>query len=309
MIDRSPWLSRRTLMTGAGALGLCGALAGCGKPRSERNAAPVVATPEAEGPPQGTLEWAVAGPWRASDRVRDRYRHPVETLKFFELGPDQSVVELWPGAGYYTEIVAPYLARNRGRYYAAQFAVDDASDTSMAQTVARFREHFGKDRTLYGDIRFTQFPPAGERASAPPNGADLVMMMSNFHTWMGAGLAEIAMREAFAALKPGGLLGVEQHRMPMKALEDIQDPAATNGYVQEAYVKEMAAEAGFIFKASSEVNANPKDTHEHPFGVWTLPPSRLSAPRGEPENPNFDHAKYDLIGESDRMTLKFRKPS
>jgi predicted methyltransferase len=304
MSDRSPWLSRRTLMTGAGAV----ALAACGRPKSETTA-PAVPAPVADGPPEGTLEWAAAGPWRASDRVRDKYRHPVQTLKFFGLGEDQAVVELWPGAGYYAEIVAPFLARNRGRYYAAQFAVGDDDDPAMAQTVARFREHFGKDRTLYGDIRFTQFPPAGERSSAPPAGADLVMMMNNFHTWMGAGLAEIAMREAYAALKPGGVLGVEQHRKPMLQLTDIQDPAATDGYVQEAYVKQMAAEAGFVFKASSEVNANPKDTHDHPFGVWTLPPNRLSAPRGEPDNPNFDHAKYDLIGESDRMTLKFRKPA
>lgn len=303
MIDRSPWLSRRILLTGAGAA----ALAGCGKPKAERSA-PAVPVPVADGPPEGSLEWAVAGPWRASDRVRDRFRHPVQTLKFFGLGEDQAVVELWPGAGYYTEIVAPFLARNRGRYYAAQFAVGEDADPAMAQTVARFKEHFGKDRTLYGDIRFTQFPPAGDRASAPPAGADLVLMMNNFHNWMGAGLAEIAMREAYAALKPGGVLGVEQHRKPMSELSDIQDPAATDGYVQEAYVKQMAAEAGFIFKAASEINANPKDTHDHPFGVWTLPPNRLSAPRGEPDNPNFNHAKYDLIGESDRMTLKFRKP-
>jgi len=303
MIDRSPWLSRRTLLSGVGAA----ALAGCGKPKAEQSA-PAVPVPVADGPPEGSLEWAVAGPWRASDRVRDRFRHPVQTLKFFGLGEDQAVVELWPGAGYYTEIVAPFLARNRGRYYAAQFAVTEDADPAMAQTVARFKEHFGKDRTLYGDIRFTQFPPAGDRASAPPAGADLVLMMNNFHNWMGAGMAEIAMHEAFAALKPGGVLGVEQHRKPMSELSDIQDPAATDGYVQEAYVKQMAAEAGFVFKAASEINANPKDTHDHPFGVWTLPPNRLSAPRGEPDNPNFNHAKYDLIGESDRMTLKFRKP-
>lgn len=304
MSDPSPWLSRRTLLAGVGAA----ALAGCGRPKAERSA-PAVAAPVSDGPPEGTLEWAVAGAWRASDRVRDRFRHPVQTLKFFELGEDQAVVELWPGAGYYTEIVAPFLARNRGRYYAAQFAVTPDDDPAMAQTVARYRDHFGGDRTLYGDIRFTEFPPSGDRGSAPPGGADLVLMMNNFHTWMGAGLAEIAMKEAFAALKPGGILGVEQNRKPMTELDDIQDPAATDGYVQEAYVKQMAAEVGLVFKAASEINANPRDNHEHPFGVWTLPPNRLSAPRGQPQNPNFDHAKYDLIGESDRMTLKFRKPA
>lgn len=306
MSDRSPrpgaGPTRRILLSGAGAL----ALAGCGKGKQDQPSAPAVAAPVTDGPPEGSLEWAVAGPWRASDRVRDKFRHPVQTLKFFGLSDNQSVVELWPGAGYYTEIIAPFLARNSGRYTAAQFEVGENDDPAMAQTVARYRDHFGGDRTLYGDVRFTQFPPSGDRASAPAGGADLVLMMNNFHTWMGAGLAEIAMREAFAALKGGGILGVEQHREPVG---EIQDPAATDGYVQEAYVKQMAAESGFIFAASSEINANPKDTRDHPFGVWTLPPTRLSAPRGEPSNPNFNHARYDLIGESDRMTLKFRKPA
>lgn len=301
MTEFSSWISRRTLLTGAGAL----ALAGCERRKAEVPA-PAVPAPVQEGPPAGTLEWAVAGPWRASDRARDKWRHPVETLKFLGLAEDQVVVDLWPGAGYYTEIIAPFLARNRGRYYAAQFAVGEGADPALAQTVARYRDHFGGDRTLYGDVRFTQFPPEPERPVAPAESADLVLMMNNFHTWMGAGLAEIALREAFAALKPGGILGVEQHREP---IGDVQDPAATSGYVQETYVKQMAAEAGFAFVASSEVNANPKDTRDHPFGVWTLPPTRLSAPRGEPANPDFDHAKYDLIGESDRMTLKFRKPA
>ncbi len=302
MTKFSSWTSRRTMLAGSVAL----FAAGCGRGRKKDEAPAAPAAVEEEGPPEGTLEWAAAGDWRASDRVRDKWRHPVETLKFFGLSEDQAVVDIWPGAGYYTEIVAPYLARNRGRYYAAQFAVGDGADPALTQTVARYREHFGGDRTLYGDIRFTQFPPEPEGAVAPAGGADLVLMMNNFHTWMAAGLAEIALREAFAALKPGGVLGVEQHREP---IGDVQDPAATSGYVQEAYIKQLAAEAGFAFVASSEVNANPKDTRDHPFGVWTLPPTRLSAPRGEPANPDFDHSKYDLIGESDRMTLKFRKPA
>ena len=301
------WLSRRTLLASAGAVAVSAALAGCGREKAPAEVKEIPdAAPTADGPPEGTLEWAAAGPWRASDRVRDKFRHPVQTLKFFGLEPDMSVLELWPGAGYYTEIVAPFLARNRGRYTAAQFAVGDGTDQAMAQTVARYKEHFGKDRTLYGDIRFSEFPPSAERPTAPADSVDLVLAMNNFHSWMAAGLAEIALREAFAALKPGGVLGVEQHREP---IGDTQDPAATSGYVQEAYIKQLAAEAGFAFTASSEINANPKDTRDHPFGVWTLPPTRLSAPRGEPTNPDFNHAKYDLIGESDRMTLKFRKPS
>ena len=298
----STWLSRRTVLAGTGAL----ALAGCGRQQPKEAPSAQPPAPAEAGPPPGTLEWAAAGPWRASDRVRDKFRHPVQTLKFLGLEADQAVLELWPGAGYYTEIVAPFLARNRGRYYAAQFALGDPPDPAMAQTVARYKEHFGSDRTLYGDIRFVEFPPGPDRPTAPASSVDLVLAMNNFHTWMAAGMAEIALREAFAALKPGGILGIEQHREP---IGDVQDPAATNGYVQEAYIKQMAAEAGFIFAASSEINANSRDTRDHPFGVWTLPPTRLSAPRGEPPNPNFNHAKYDIIGESDRMTLKFRKPS
>jgi predicted methyltransferase len=123
---------------------------------------------------------------------------------------------------------------------------------------------------------------------------------------MAAGLAEKAFHDAFAALKPGGVLGVEEHRAKPGG---VQDPMAGSGYVQERYVKQIAKEAGFDFAGSAEINANPKDTHDHPFGVWTLPPERRSSPRGQPADPNFDHSKYDAIGESDRMTLKFVKPA
>ncbi len=122
---------------------------------------------------------------------------------------------------------------------------------------------------------------------------------------MGAGIAEKAFTDAFAALKPGGILGVEQHRAD---IGNVQDPGATSGYVQEPFVKQLAAEAGFAYVGASEMNANPKDDKDHPFGVWTLPPQRLTAPRGQPPNPDFDGTLYESIGESDRMTLKFRKP-
>jgi predicted methyltransferase len=122
---------------------------------------------------------------------------------------------------------------------------------------------------------------------------------------MAAGLAEKAFRDALAALKPGGVLGIEEHRARAGG---VQDPMAQSGYVQEAYVKQLAGEAGFAFAGSSEINANAKDARDHPFGVWTLPPERRSSPRGAPPNPGFDHRKYDAIGESDRMTLKFTKP-
>jgi predicted methyltransferase len=140
---------------------------------------------------------------------------------------------------------------------------------------------------------------------APAGAADMALFLRNLHNWMAAGLAEKAFHDAFAALKPGGVLGLEEHRAPSGGVQDV---LASDGYVQQAYAVQLAREAGFTFDGASEINANPKDTHDHPFGVWTLPPVRRSSPRGQPADPDFDHAPYDAIGESDRMTLRFRKP-
>jgi predicted methyltransferase len=118
------------------------------------------------------------------------------------------------------------------------------------------------------------------------------------------GEPEKAMRDFYAALKPGGILAIEQHRADPRPMK----PGASDGYMSTAAVVKLAEGAGFKLAAASEINAYPKDTRDHPFGVWTLPPTRRSAPSGQPANPNFDHAKYDAIGESDRMTLKFVKP-
>lgn len=294
-------LSRRAVLAGAGAL----AVAACeprGEPAEDQPAAPA-------GPPEGSLAWAVAGGWRADGRVRDEWRHPVETLDFFEIEPNATVVEFWPGAGWWTEILAPYLAVGGGRLYAATFQVERdagaATDLATAQIVARFRERFAGNRRLYGAVELTEFGPTSGPV-APAGSADLALFMCNLHNWMAAGLAEKAFADAYAALKPGGVLGVVQYRANVG---ETQDPAAGNGYVQEAFVKQLAAEAGFAFTASSEVNANPQDTKDHPFGVWTLPPERLTAPRGAPPDPAFDRTPYDAIGEADRMTLKFRKPT
>ena len=297
--DRRPGASRRGLLAGAAAVGLMG-LSACN--REKQAAAP---TPDApQGPPVGSLEWAVAGPWRAKDRGRDASRHPLETLRFFGLQPRMTVVEVWPGSGWYTEIVAPYLAKGNGQYVAALFPSGPGSNPAQSALNAAFQERFSGDRKLYGDIEFTSFgalsAPLTEAGSA-----DMVLFMRTLHSWMASGLAEKAFADAFAALRPGGALGVVQHRL---APEEDQDPAAANGYVQEAFVKQLAAEAGFVFVAASEINANERDTKDHPFGVETLPPTRLTAPQGQPPNPAFDRTKYDAIGESDRMTLRFRKP-
>lgn len=290
--------SRRAMLAGVGVL-LVGGLAACGD-REEK-----AAEPEAPaGPPEGSLEWAIQGPWRAADRPRDVYRHPLETLRFFGLQPAMTVVEFWPGGGWYTEILAPYLNKGDGEYYGAGFATGPGADPAQAALVANFERRFSSDEKLYGEVKFSAFG-ATTGPVAPAATADMVLFMRNIHAWMAAGIAEKAFADAYAALKPGGILGVEQHRL---APDEDQDPAAANGYVQEAFVRQLAAEAGFVFVAASEINANPEDTKDHPFGVETLPPRLLTAPQGEAPDPTFDSAKYRAIGESDRMTLRFRKP-
>jgi predicted methyltransferase len=285
-------LSRRDLVVCAAAA----ALAGCKRPYSAS------ARPPAAGPASGSLEWAVAGDWRSpADKARDRWRHPLESLKFWGFEPTMTVVEFWPGAGWYTDILAPCLTAAKGRLYAALLEPDDAAARMVDDA---YRNKLAARPGLYGAVSFTSFGPSSGSV-APAGSADLVLFLRNLHNWMAAGLAEKAFRDALAALKPGGLLGVEEHRARPGG---VQDAMAASGYVQEAYVRQLAKEAGFQFVGSSEINANTRDTGDHPFGVWTLPPARRSSPRGQPPNPSFDHSRYDAIGESDRMTLKFAKP-
>ena len=279
-------LARRGLLIGAAALAACGRAPTGGK----------------SGPL--TLDTAVAGPWRtAADRARDRWRHPLQSLSFWGLAPGLTVVEFWPGAGWYTDIIAPYLADNGGRLYAANLQAADPAEAAAGVAQALRARLEAKPR-LYGAVTFSEFGPTSA-AVAPRSSAHLVLFLRNLHNWMAAGVAEKAFRDAFAALRPGGSLGVEEHRA---ALGGVQDPLAAAGYVQQPDVIQMAREAGFVLHAASEINANPADRRDHPFGVWTLPPVRRSSPRGQPADPGFDHAPYDAIGESDRMTLRFLKP-
>jgi predicted methyltransferase len=275
--------SRRGVLLGAAALSAC-------SPGPKSAAAPI------------TLQAAVAGAWRLpADRARDPWRHPVDSLTFWGLKPGQTVVEFWPGAGWFSDIIAPFLAATGGKFYAADLQASDAEGRAMAEAYRRKLEGNPK---LYGKVEITAFGPTSGPV-APAGSADLVLFLRNLHNWMAAGLAEKAFRDAFAALKPGGVLGVEEHRADPAATPDVM---ASNGYVPQAYVIQLAQEAGFTLAAASEINANPKDHHDHPFGVWTLPPVRRSSAPGQPADPAFDHAKYDAIGESDRMTLKFVKP-
>ncbi len=290
--------SRRGVLAGVGALGL----SACGK---KDEAAQAPAKPAEKAPPK-TIQAVVAGDWRsADDRARDVWRHPVESLTFWGLKPGQTVVEFWPGAGWYTDILAPYLADTKGKLYEAVLQASDPADPAAAEIVEAYRRKLTEKKRVYGDVTFTAFGPTSGPV-APDGSADLVLFLRNLHNWMAGGIAEKAFKDALAALKPGGILGVEEHRGEPGRIQDV---LAADGYVQQDYVIQMAKEAGFILAEASEINANPKDTKDHPFGVWTLPPTRLSAPRGEPAEPGFDHAKYDGIGESDRMTLKFVKPT
>lgn len=242
------------------------------------------------------LKPVLAGDHRSeANRARDVFRHPLATLTWLGVEPQMTVVEIWPGGGWYSEILAPYL-REQGKYYAAGFETD--SDIPFYRINARkLAEKFAAQPQLYDRVITTELRPPNKISIAPAGSADRVLTFRNVHNWMKADYANEVFTAMYQALKPGGVLGVIEHRGdPNKP----QDPKALSGYVTEAAVIAMAEEAGFEFVASAEINANPADNREHPAGVWTLPPSlRLK---------EVDLAKYQAIGESDRMTLKFRKP-
>jgi predicted methyltransferase len=247
------------------------------------------------GPDKAALEQAVAGSHRSdANRARDPYRHPVETLSFIGVKPTDTVVELWPGGGWYTEILAPYLAAE-GRLIAAAPAGKGAD--SMAK-------RFDANPALYGKVERANFPTALGGTGIAPGTADVVLTFRNVHNWkMGylqadkADYSEAAFREIFAMLKPGGVLGIEDHRLPESASADRE---RESGYIKVSTVRALAEKAGFEFAGASEVNANPKDTTDWPRGVWTLPPTLALGDQ--------DKARYAAIGESDRMTLRFVKP-
>ena len=242
------------------------------------------------------LQAVVAGSHRSdTDKARDQYRHPVETLTWFGIKDDMTVVEVTPGGGWYTDILAPFL-KEHGTYYAAGF--DPDSDVEyMKKGAQRFKEKLAAKPEVFGQTKVTVLAAPNKTEIAPAGSADMVLTFRNVHNWMSQGQGEAVFKAMYVALKPGGILGVVEHR----GKPDVpQDPKAAAGYVREDEVIKMAEQAGFKLVDRSEINANPKDTKDYPQGVWTLPPVlRLK---------DVDKDKYLAIGESDRMTLKFEKP-
>jgi predicted methyltransferase len=228
------------------------------------------------------LAKAIAGAHRTPSFVeRDKYRKPQEELEFFGIKPNMTVVEISPGGGYWTEILGPYL-KDKGTYYTV---------ISPRQAEA-WKKKLDANPELYGKVKVSQSPEV-----APDGSADLVLTFRNVHNWMAAGTAEQMFASFYKALKPGGILGVEEHRASDKT---PQDPKAASGYVRQDYTVQLAEKAGFKLVGSSEMLANPKDTKDWPKGVWTLPPTLTLGDQ--------DRAKYLAIGEADNFVLKFQKP-
>ncbi len=245
--------------------------------------------------PDGLKTILGGGHRSAENKARDQYRHPLQTLAFFDVHKYMTVVEIWPGSGWYSEILAPFL-KDEGQYYAAHFSVN-ANVPYFKKNVQRFIEKTQALPSIYGKMQLTVLQPPKYLKVAPEGSADRVLTFRNVHNWMKTGQAEMVFKAMFNALKPGGLLGVVEHRGPIQEQPDI---LAATGYVQEQQVIDLAQQAGFKLLDKSEINANPKDLANYPEGVWTLPPTlRLKKER---------RVEFLSIGESDRMTLKFIKP-
>ena len=288
-------MMKHLLLTGIAAF----ALSACGGSETPATEAPAPASAEpvdvVEAPAVDPMDAVLAGAWRSDEnKARDPYRNPKETLAFFDVAPDETVIEIWPGGGWYTEILAPYLKED-GTYIAANFG--------NAERDQQFLDRFAGEQ--FGAITVT----AITNESGPmtePGTVDTVLSFRNVHNWMGGGFEKKIFEDVYASLKPGGVFGLVEHRLPSS---QDQDPQARSGYVHQDYMIAIAQDVGFEFDGSSEVNANPKDTADHPFGVWTLPPVSRTTDREGNAPEGFDAQKYLDIGESDRFTLKFVKPA
>jgi predicted methyltransferase len=251
------------------------------------------------------LHAAVNGDWRTDEaKARDRYRHPVESLTFWGLQPGMTILEIQPGSqSWWTDIVAPYAKMTGGSFYVTGA---DLANPKLSEGARKARSSFEAryltKPELYGDVHILDWGPVSK--TLPADTFDFILTARSVHGWMEqeyGSTVEENFAQFYKALKKGGILAVEQHR----ANPGTNPEKPSTGYVTEAYVIEQAQRAGFTLAGKSEINANPKDTKDHPFGVWTLPPTLQSAEKGE--DPAFDKSKYLSIGESDRMTLKFVK--
>ncbi|TXK60678.1 class I SAM-dependent methyltransferase, partial [Alkalisalibacterium limincola] len=252
----------------------------------------------AERADSGAIDAAVAGEWRNADfRERDQYRRPAQTLAFFGIQPSHTLVEITPGGGWYTEILAP-LVREDGSYVAAvvdpERATSDSARDYATRQNAQLREKLAAHPEVYGPATVHPYDPA-DPVFGEPGSADAVVTFRNVHNWRMGGNAEAMFRGFYDVLAPGGVLGVVEHRAEGAVPDDDR-----SGYVGQEQVVALAAAAGFVLEEASEINANPADTRDHPNGVWTLPPSN--------RHDEADAERYAEIGESDRMTLRFRKP-
>jgi predicted methyltransferase len=245
------------------------------------------AAAQADNSTAAALQAAITGPQRSEgNKARDQYRHPLQTLTFFGIKPDMTVVEIWPGNGWYTEILAPFL-KDHGKLYEA---------VGGGAGAKAFEEKLKADRAVYGEVIVAVLQPPAETGIAPAGAADMILTFRNVHDWLPRGNTEDYFKAFYRALKPGGILGITDHRADPS---QPQDPNAKNGYVRQDYMIQLAEQAGFKLMGTSEINANPKDQRNQP--VWNLPPTLRLGQK--------DRAKYLAIGESDRMTLKFTKPT
>lgn len=247
---------------------------------------------------EGELDSILSGNHRdAKNAARDPYRHPKETLLFFGIRPHMTVVEVWPSSGWWTEILAPLL-KDQGRYYAAYYATQaKGAPAALRERESAFDAKLAARPDLYGKVVKTYLLAPDFVDLAPKGSADMVLTFRNVHNWAKAGNAEAMFQACFSVLKPGGILGVKDHRAKPGTSFETQ---VKTGYLTEEYVIGLAERAGFKLVAKSEINANPRDSKEYPAGVWTLPPTLALGEK--------DRGKYLTIGESDRMTLKFVKP-
>lgn len=251
--------------------------------------------PQASKKPSDPLKQAIAHEARdAENTQRDKYRHPYETLKFFDVKPDMTVVEVSPGKGWYTEILGPYL-KEEGQLYLAIFSENSSDYFKKAN--AALKKKISENPEAYGEVSYTTLQVPDEIGPVAPKGsADRILTFRNVHNWANSGKIDEVFKDFYDTLKEGGVLGVVDHRAKPETPN-----LKSSGYISQDKVIQIAEKAGFKLESASEINANPKDTTKHPKGVWTLPPSLRLADK--------DKDKYMAIGESDRMTLKFVKPN